>query len=304
VVPCAREPRRPPWASLSLSLPLTRALPRLDLPVSVLACDVRQPIKTFGRELEFNCSTEQLKKKIRSKQPKNPRAPAARSVETAASTVMDRYVELVKQWPGQQQVNLAVEIQVPGSWFGVGPMGCLTATERREKYTAQAVEYCEVREFPGATKGARKIKEKAIRFICLADAADAPNSEGYWMQLSQWNRFRNDTFKDRRDDELPFIPGQAPAAEGGVAVKAPQTPTIKTVFTLKSEDVHTQSNGTKVQCFWWTCVQKGCKLDGRPIKEICKGTGQLFRHLKTCNNDLWLQLQLSSKHSGKNPGGH
>ena len=39
------------------------------------------------------------------------------------------------------------------------------------------------------------------------------------------------------------------------------------------------------------------KLDGRPIKEICKGTGQLFRHLKNCNNDLWLQLQLSSKHS-------
>jgi len=39
VVPCASEPRRPPWASLSLSLPLTRALPRLDLPVSVLSCD-------------------------------------------------------------------------------------------------------------------------------------------------------------------------------------------------------------------------------------------------------------------------
>jgi len=58
--------------------------------------------------------------------------------------------------------------------------------------------------------------------------------------------FRNDTFKDRRDDELPFIPGQAPAAEGGVAVKAPQTPSIKPVFTLKSEDVHTQSNGTQV----------------------------------------------------------
>ena len=32
VVPCVREPRRPPWVSLSLSLPLTRALPRLDLP--------------------------------------------------------------------------------------------------------------------------------------------------------------------------------------------------------------------------------------------------------------------------------
>ena len=59
---------------------------------------------------------------------------------------MDRYVELVQQYPGQQQVDLAVEIQVPGSWFGVGPMGSLTTTERRDKYNAQAVEYCEVRE--------------------------------------------------------------------------------------------------------------------------------------------------------------
>ena len=67
-----------------------------------------------------------------------------------------------------------------------------------------------MREFPGATREARKTKEKTIRFICLADAADAPNLEGYWMKLSQWNRFRNDTFKDRRDDELSFIPGQAP----------------------------------------------------------------------------------------------
>jgi len=167
---------------------------------------------------------------------------------------MDRYVELVQQYPGQQQVDLAVEIHVPGSWFGVGPMGSLTTTERRDKYNTQTVEYCEVCEFPGATRGARKTKEKAIRFICLADAADAPNSEGYWMKLSQWNRFRNDTFKDRRDDELSFIPGQAPAAEGGVAVKAPQTPSIKTVFTLKDEDVYTQSNDTQVQCFWWTCV--------------------------------------------------
>jgi len=41
VVPCVREPRQPPWASLFLSLPLTRALPRLNLPVSVLSCDVR-----------------------------------------------------------------------------------------------------------------------------------------------------------------------------------------------------------------------------------------------------------------------
>jgi len=107
------------------------------------------------------------------------------------SSAMDRHIEVVKQYPGQQQVDLAVEIEVPGSWFGVGPMGALTPTERREKYTAQAVEFSEVREFPGASRAARKTKEKAIRFICGANAADEPNSEGYWMKLSQWNRFRN-----------------------------------------------------------------------------------------------------------------
>ena len=45
---------------------------------------------------------------------------------------------------------------MPGSWFGAGPMGSLAATEQREKYKAQAVEYAEVHEFPDATKGARK----------------------------------------------------------------------------------------------------------------------------------------------------
>ena len=105
------------------------------------------------------------------------------------AATMERFVAVVKQYPGQQQVDLAFEIEVPGSWFGAGPMGSLTATEQRKKYKAQAVEYAEVHEFPGATKGARKTREKAIRFICIADATAEPNSEGYWMKLSQWNRY-------------------------------------------------------------------------------------------------------------------
>jgi len=83
---------------------------------------------------------------------------------TKMSTAMERYIELFKQYPGQEQVDLAVEIEVPGSWFGIGSMGSLTTTERREKYNAQFV-YSEVREFPGASRGARKTKEKTIRFI-------------------------------------------------------------------------------------------------------------------------------------------
>ena len=69
---------------------------------------------------------------------------------------------LVKQYPGPEQVDMRVEIEVPGSWFGAGPMGALADAERREKYTAQAVEYSKVREFPGASRTARKTKEKAM----------------------------------------------------------------------------------------------------------------------------------------------
>ena len=47
------------------------------------------------------------------------------------STAMERYIEMVKQYPGQEQVDLAVEIEVPGSWFGVGlpVMGSLASRE-------------------------------------------------------------------------------------------------------------------------------------------------------------------------------
>ena len=39
---------------------------------------------------------------------------------TKMAATMERFVVVVKQYPGQQQVDLAVEIEVPGSWFGAG----------------------------------------------------------------------------------------------------------------------------------------------------------------------------------------
>jgi hypothetical protein len=127
---------------------------------------------------------------------------------------MARFVEFVNQYPGPEQVDLCVEIEVPGSWFG----GNLNATEHSLKYKAQEVEYDDVREFPGLTPKSRKTKEKATRFLCIA-AVD-PNSDGYWMKLSQWNRFRHDTFKERRDEELPFIPKAAVATVVNAAANA------------------------------------------------------------------------------------
>ena len=132
------------------------------------------------------------------------------------------------------------------------------------------------------------------------------SSDGYWMQLSQWNRFRHDTFKERPEDEImmPFILGTGPssvlAAEldsGGPKAKSVQSSHIKQVFTLASEGVHVQKDKKEIPCFHWTCTQKDCKLKGKLIKEMRKGTGMLFRHLQSCNEALWRKLRLSSKHS-------
>ena len=151
--------------------------------------------------------------------------------------------EQITFYDGQEQVDLAVEIEVPGSWFGGTAAGTLNATERREKFKAQAVEYAAVHEFPAVGRGIKKTKEKGIRFLCIEDAADDPHSVGYWMKLSQWNRYRHDTYKDRQDAELPYIK-ERPSNET-VAVAAPPTkePKIKTVFEKKGTGMHKQGDG-------------------------------------------------------------
>ena len=70
------------------------------------------------------------------------------------------HIDRIKQYPGPEQVRLRVEVNIPGSWFG----GELTAAERREYYSATAVDYAEVHQF-GVGRGCTK--EKAIRFLCI-----------------------------------------------------------------------------------------------------------------------------------------
>ena len=141
------------------------------------------------------------------------------------------------------------------------PAGCL----QREKYKAQAVEFSELREIPGALRKSKKIRAPAIRFICQADAEDEPSTDGYWMQLSQWNRFRHDTFKNRPSDELPYIRERVVVVDEGVGA-APAAPTavkgspIHDAFTLVKEGTHTQRYGKVVPCSFWKCKQSHCKL--------------------------------------------
>ena len=124
------------------------------------------------------------------------------SKRTASPSVLSATgFELIKQYPGEEQVRLKVVVEIPGSWFGSGVAGSLTANERAEKYRAQAVEFAAVHEFKKA--GAKKAsKEPGIRFICIADAAEDANHPGFWINLAQWNRYRHETYKNRRDDEL------------------------------------------------------------------------------------------------------
>jgi len=61
------------------------------------------------------------------------------------STTMERYIQLVKQYPRQEQFDLTVEIEVPGSFFGVGSMTStvLFVTLNKKIHTVSALElYC------------------------------------------------------------------------------------------------------------------------------------------------------------------
>lgn len=131
---------------------------------------------------------------------------AGASRDARSRALLDMFT--FKQYPGQQQVDLKVKIEVPGAWFGKGSAGALTSTERREKYEAIAVEYDPARLFRGAQRGRGHGSQtvEAIRFICPDDATEEVEHTGYWMKLSDWNRYRNDTYRDRREDELPYLP--------------------------------------------------------------------------------------------------
>ena len=85
---------------------------------------------------------------------------------SGAGSTMLHFIDVVKQYPGQEQVDLRVEIEVPGTWFGGTSQGSLTNAEKREKYKAQAVEFSELREF-GVVSSRKKIRVPAIRMILM-----------------------------------------------------------------------------------------------------------------------------------------
>ena len=118
-----------------------------------------------------------------------------------ALRTMDAFVEPIRQYPGQQQVDRAVQLNVPGKHFPG-----LTANEQKADYQGTAAEYQERHDFERHQKawGAAH-KGPGIRFICRSDAVDDPDTKGFWTTLGLWNRWRHDTYKDNRAAEVEFL---------------------------------------------------------------------------------------------------
>ena len=149
-------------------------------------------------------------------------------------------VELIKQYGWQEQADLKVRVQIPGSWFG----GQLTADEKRVLYWAQAKGCSEAHKFP--KNGARREQTcSAIQFICESDVIDDAAHAGFWMPLLDWNRYRHETYKENRDAELPYIrmSGEA-AANAAPALAAPAVSAkaaIYSEFKIIETGSHTQT---------------------------------------------------------------
>ena len=115
--------------------------------------------------------------------------------------------EVIKQYPGPQQVTRCVRVLVPGKHFPN-----LTPAEQFAFYPGTAVQHAERHAFARHVKawGAAHTGP-GIRFICESDAIDDPNHGGFWTTLALWNRWRHDTYKNDREAEKQYFDCDCPS---------------------------------------------------------------------------------------------
>ena len=128
--------------------------------------------------------------------------------------------------------------------------------------------------------------------------------------FADWNRYRNDTFKDNRDAELPYIlsldsDGQAAAAAAAAAENVvKERPLIYSEFEqVGTTGVHMQKKrgggpDKAVSDEYWRCRNTSgtCKL-AKDFKfhVVAKATGKLFTHLKMCKPQRHLEISLGAR---------
>lgn len=203
-------------------------------------------------------------------------------------------IELIHQYPAKEQAELKVRITIPGAWFG----GALTADERSVKYWAQAKGSAEAHSFK--KQGSRKEQTcAAIQFLCESDVVDDPTHAGFWMALTDWNRYRHDTYKHNREAELVYIrspDAAAPAADAPAAAVAPSKASIYSEYKLVDTGRHTQKckdgKEKQVKCEYFKCIKSSgkCKSQNHVFKVINSGTMKIRTHLRVCNPARYLEI--------------
>ena len=105
--------------------------------------------------------------------------------------------DILKQYPGQQQVDRAVEVSVPGRFFH-----WLPAADQKNNFTGSAIEFRDRHDFERHRAWGVAHTGAGIHFVCESDALDDPDHKGFWTTLGLWNRWRHETYKDDRQAEL------------------------------------------------------------------------------------------------------
>ena len=120
--------------------------------------------------------------------------PAAAPAAAKATKQTALSVDVVKQYPGQQQVDRRVIVNIPGKFF---PQ--LTGAEQAAFYSGEPVEFKERHKFGVHNKawGAAHTGP-GMRVICKSDAIDDPDYHGFWTTLALLNRWRHETYKSNR----------------------------------------------------------------------------------------------------------
>jgi hypothetical protein len=167
-------------------------------------------------------------------------AGAAMPPRPSGRATLDAHVDVIKQHPGPVTAQRRVKVDVPGKFF---PQ--LEASERALNYEGEAVEFQERRDFKQHVAWGAAHKGPGIRFVCTSDAIDDPDNKGFWTTLALFNRWRHETYKDRRNDELQYLDA-VPAAPAGNQAAAP-SPTEKTPPEIKQHFVLTSNHNSHLR---------------------------------------------------------
>ena len=104
-------------------------------------------------------------------------AATAAAPKTTKQTALS--VDVVKQYPGQLQVDRRVVVNIPGKFF---PQ--LTGAEQAAFYPGEPVEFKERHKFGTHVKAwGNAHTGPGLRMLCKSDAIDDPDYHGFWTTL-------------------------------------------------------------------------------------------------------------------------